>query len=109
MCPDKKLAWFRENQDWRSDDREEAERVVLHRWRETYAGLAPNPTPVARVIARSTTTVGASSTHLCDTDHTISRAQYGRTIIGKNPHRSQNATQTQLRPTLLTLGCLLLN
>ncbi|KAJ6619855.1 hypothetical protein B0H10DRAFT_1792778 [Mycena sp. CBHHK59/15] len=37
MCPDKKMQWFEANTAWRSEDRDEAERVVRRRWTETYA------------------------------------------------------------------------
>ncbi|KAF8960348.1 hypothetical protein BDZ97DRAFT_1905934 [Flammula alnicola] len=36
MCPDKKLDWFNENEDWRPEDRVEVDRAVRARWSETY-------------------------------------------------------------------------
>ncbi|EPQ54972.1 hypothetical protein GLOTRDRAFT_60857, partial [Gloeophyllum trabeum ATCC 11539] len=37
MCPDRKLEWFNKNEDWRQEDRVEVDRLVRHRWNETYA------------------------------------------------------------------------
>ncbi|KAJ7841983.1 hypothetical protein B0H13DRAFT_1648942 [Mycena leptocephala] len=37
MCPDKKMEWFNKNPGWRPEDRAEADRIVRHRWAETYA------------------------------------------------------------------------
>ncbi|KAJ6545063.1 hypothetical protein DFH09DRAFT_1509464, partial [Mycena vulgaris] len=54
MCPDKKLEWFQTNPGWRPEDRLEADRVVRHRWAETYAtreGL--ETTPAANQAAKA--------------------------------------------------------
>ena len=44
MCPDKKLDWFNENEDWREEDRVEVDRIVRARWTETYlkGGASPS-------------------------------------------------------------------
>ena len=36
MCPDKKLDWFNNNEDWREEDRVEVDRIARARWSETY-------------------------------------------------------------------------
>lgn len=43
MCPEKKLAWFDKNPDWRLEDRAEARRIVQTRWEESYSSI-PQPT-----------------------------------------------------------------
>jgi hypothetical protein len=43
MCPDKKLNWFNDNEDWREEDRLEVDRIVRTRWTETYLKCSPSP------------------------------------------------------------------
>ena len=43
MCPDKKLDWFNDNEDWREEDRLEVDRIVRARWSDTYLKSSASP------------------------------------------------------------------
>ena len=43
MCPDKKLKWFDNNEDWREEDCLEVDRIVRARWTESYLKYSASP------------------------------------------------------------------
>ena len=43
MCPDKKLDWFNDNEDWREEDRLEVDRIVRARFTDTYQEFSASP------------------------------------------------------------------
>lgn len=64
MCPDKKLEWFNNNEDWREEDRVEVDRIVCARWTETYLKGSASPNSMTHPSTQNKVSEKVSQPHL---------------------------------------------